>query len=53
MLYAGDVLNFLQNQVCVVLAKELLEHVNNDGTFLKRIITADETWVSQLDIFIK
>ena len=31
-------LNFLQKQIRVEVAKEILEHVNNDDTFVKRII---------------
>ena len=43
-------LNFLQKQIRVDVAKEMLEHVNNDDTFVKRIITGDETWVWQADV---
>ena len=35
-------LNFLQKQECVDVAKEMLEHIINDDTFLKRIVTGDE-----------
>ena len=37
----------------VQVAKEMLEHVNNDDTFVKRIITGDETWVWQPDVLTK
>ena len=42
--------NFLQKQIRVDVAKEMLKHVNNDDTFVKRIITGDETRVWQADV---
>ena len=39
-------LNFLQKQFSVDVAKEMGEHVNNDTTFIQRIITHNETWIS-------
>ena len=38
-------LNFLQNERQVEVAKEMLANVADDPTFIKRIITDDETWV--------
>jgi len=46
-------LNFLQKQIRVEVTKEMLEHVNNDDTFVKPIITGDETWVWQSDVLTK
>ena len=37
-------------KIRVDVAKEMLEHVNNDDTFVKRIITGDEIWVWQADV---
>jgi len=31
----------------------MLEHVNNDDTFVKRIITGDEKWVWESDVLTK
>ena len=46
-------MNFLQKQIRVEVTKEMLEHVNNDDTFVKPIITGDETWVWQSDVLTK
>ena len=46
-------LNFLQKQIRVEVAKEMFEQVNNNDTFVKRIITNDKTWVWQSDVLTK
>ena len=43
-------LNFLQKEPRVEVAKEMLANVANDLTFIKRIITGDETWVYEYDV---
>lgn len=46
-------LDFLQKQHRIDVAKEMLEQVENDPTFIQRIITGDETWVYQFDMLTK
>ncbi|XP_018357096.1 PREDICTED: putative uncharacterized protein FLJ37770 [Trachymyrmex septentrionalis] len=43
-------LNFLQKLNRVKVAEDMLERVNSDPTFIKRIITGDETWVYEFDM---
>jgi hypothetical protein len=43
-------LNFLQKQRRMDVANEMLSVVQNDSTFMKRIITGDETWVYEYDM---
>ncbi|XP_011053283.1 PREDICTED: uncharacterized protein LOC105145454, partial [Acromyrmex echinatior] len=45
-------LNFLQKLNRVKVAEDMLEQVNSDPTFIKRIITGDETWVYEFDMQI-
>ena len=43
-------LNLLQKERRVEVAKETLANVADDPTFIKRIITGDETWVYEYDV---
>ena len=43
-------LNFLQKERRVEVAKEMLANVADDPTFIKRIITGDQTWVYENDV---
>ena len=43
-------LNFEQKSIRQSISKDILSRVNLDDTFLKRIITGDETWVYEYDI---
>lgn len=43
-------LNFLQKLNRVRVAEDMLERVNSDPTFIKRIVTGDETWVYEFDM---
>lgn len=43
-------LNFLQKQCRMSVAKEMISNADNDPTFMKRIITGDETWVYEFDM---
>ena len=43
-------LNFLQKERRVEVAKEMLDNLAGDPTFIKRIITGDETWVYEYDV---
>lgn len=43
-------LNFLQKLNRVRVAEDMLERVNSDPTFMKRIVTGDETWVYEFDM---
>ena len=43
-------LNFLQKLNCVKVAEDMLDGVNSDPTFIKRIMTGDETWVYKFDM---
>ena len=38
-------LNFLQKLNRVKVAEDMLERVNSDPTFIKRIVSSDEAWV--------
>lgn len=44
-----NVLNFLQKKDRVDIAKDMLSEVDSDETFIKRIITGDETWLFEYD----
>lgn len=43
-------LNFLQKLNRIRGAGDMLERVNSDPTFMKRIVTGDETWVYEFDM---
>lgn len=43
-------LNFLQKLNRVKVAEDMLEQVDSDPTFIKRIVTGDETWVYEFDM---
>lgn len=43
-------LNFLQKEHRKQVAEDMLERANSDPTFMKRIITGDETWVYEFDM---
>ena len=43
-------LNFLQKQYREQVSLDILDHANFDPTFMKRIITGDETWVYEFDM---
>ena len=43
-------LNFLQKERRVEVAKEMLANVADDPTFIKRIITGDETCIYEYDV---
>ena len=43
-------LNFLQKLNRVKVAEYMLERVNSDPEFIKRIVTGDETWVYEFDL---
>ena len=43
-------LNFLQKERRVEVAKEMFSNVADDPTFIKRIITGDETSVYEYDV---
>ena len=43
-------LNFLQKLNRVKVAEDMLERVNSDPEFIKRIVTGDETWVYEFDL---
>lgn len=43
-------LNFLQKQRRVEVAKQMIANADSDPTFMKRIITGDETWVYEFDM---
>ncbi|XP_018307965.1 uncharacterized protein [Mycetomoellerius zeteki] len=42
-------LNFMQKRDCVDIAKDMISKAESDPTFIKRIITGDETWVYEYD----
>jgi len=42
-------LNFMQKRDRVVIAKDMISKAESDPTFIKRIITGDETWVYEYD----
>jgi len=42
-------LNFMQKRDRVVIAKDMISKAESDPTFIKRIITRDETWVYEYD----
>ena len=42
-------LNFLQKLNRVRIAEDMLEQASSDPTFMKRIVTGDETWVYEFD----
>ncbi|XP_060806375.1 uncharacterized protein LOC132903073 [Amyelois transitella] len=43
-------LNFFQKLNRMRVAEDMLERVNSDPTFMKRIVTGDETWVYEFDM---
>ncbi|KAJ0179522.1 hypothetical protein K1T71_005234 [Dendrolimus kikuchii] len=43
-------LNFLQKLNRIRVAEDMLERVNSDPTFMKSIVTGDETWVYKFDM---
>ncbi|KAJ0172692.1 hypothetical protein K1T71_011831 [Dendrolimus kikuchii] len=43
-------LNLLQKLNRIRVAEDMLERVNSDRTFMKCIITGDETWVYEYDM---
>ncbi|XP_012231261.1 protein GVQW3-like [Linepithema humile] len=43
-------LNFLQKEHRKQVAEDMLQRANSDPTFIKRIITGDETWVYEFDM---
>ena len=43
-------LNFLQKLNRVKVVEDMLERVNSDPTFIKRIVTGHETWVYEFDM---
>ena len=42
-------LNFIQKRDRVDVAKDMLSKVDSDPSFIKRIITGDETWIYEYD----
>ncbi|XP_018046239.1 PREDICTED: uncharacterized protein LOC108685782 [Atta colombica] len=42
-------LNFMQKRDHIVIAKDMISKAESDPTFIKRIITGDETWVYEYD----
>jgi len=42
-------LNFMQKRDRVVIAKDMISKAESDPTFIKRIITGDETWIYEYD----
>ena len=42
-------LTFMQKRDCVDVAKDMLSKVDSDPSFIKRIITGDETWIYEYD----
>ena len=42
-------LNFMQKRDRVVIAKDMISKAESDSTFIKRIITGDETWIYEYD----
>ena len=42
-------LNFMQKRDCVDVAKDMLSKVDSDPSFIKRIITSNETWIYEYD----
>jgi len=48
-----DLLTFEQKSIRQSISEDMLLRVNSDDTFLKRIITGDETWVYGYDIKTK
>ncbi|XP_015905527.1 protein GVQW3-like [Parasteatoda tepidariorum] len=42
-------LNFIQKRNCVDVAKDMICEAESDPTFIRRIITGDETWVYEYD----
>jgi len=42
-------LNFMQKRDRVDIAKDMISKVESDPTFIKRIITGDETWIYEYD----
>jgi hypothetical protein len=42
--------NFLQKLNHMRVTEDVLERVNSDPTFMKRILTGNETWVSKFDM---
>ena len=42
--------NFHQKLNRIRVAEGMLERVNSDPTFMKRIVTGDETWVYEFDM---
>jgi hypothetical protein len=47
--YVPRVLTYNQKQQCISVCCDFQEHVQNDPTFLAKIITGDETWVYGYD----
>lgn len=43
-------LNFFQRERRKMVASEMIQNADNDSTFMKRIITGDETWVYEYDM---
>ena len=43
-------LNFVQKERRVQVAKEMLVNVADYRTFIRRIITGDDTWVYEYDV---
>ena len=46
-------LNFMQKRDRVDVAKDILSKVDSDSSFMKRIITADKTWIYEYDTHSK
>ena len=44
-------LNFMQKRDRVDVAKDMLSKVDSDPSFIKRIITSDETWIYEYDTY--
>lgn len=42
-------MNFLQKQYRMDISKEMISNADSDPTFIKRIITGDQTWVYEYD----
>ena len=42
-------LDFMQKRNCVNVAKDMLSKVDSDPSFIKQIITGDETWIYKYD----
>ncbi|EFN81447.1 hypothetical protein EAI_16617, partial [Harpegnathos saltator] len=46
-------LNFLQKDNRLLVSSEMISTRDEDSTYMKRIITDDETWVYQYDVETK